>query len=246
MSDKLKPIFCRVGNKAKLIKKILPFIPQHKVYIEPFVGSAAVYFGVTNPGEKRIINDLDKSLIDAYKVLKKGISISEDYLAGNLEEQQKIYDKPIKTEKDKFIHELLNCITFSSQGKGKLYKTGRTFVTKLSKLNEYKQFMKNTTILNQDYKKVIDKYDSADSFFFLDPPYENSDNLYKHSQFNFEELRDKLLNIKGLFLLTLNDSPNIRKIFKDFIIKPILVKATGPTAIGSKDRKELFIMNYEI
>lgn len=52
MSNKLRSFFCRVGSKAKLVKQILPFIPQHKVYVEPFVGSAAVYFAVTNPGEK--------------------------------------------------------------------------------------------------------------------------------------------------------------------------------------------------
>lgn len=195
--------------------------------------------------KKRIINDLDKTLIGAYKVLKKGVSIPEDYLDISLDKKQKIYDKSIKTEKDKLINELLNCSTFGSKGKGKIYKN-TMYINKLSQLDEYKQFMKNTTILNQDYKKVIDKYDSKDTFFFIDPPYENSGDLYENSQFNFEELRDKLLNINGLFLLTLNDSPNIRKIFKDFIIKPILVKASGNMGIGSKDRKELFIMNYEI
>jgi len=106
--------------------------------------------------------------------------------------------------------------------------------------------MKNTTILKQDYKKVIHKYDSPNTFFFLDPPYENSDSLYKDDTIDYEEMADVLNKIKGKFLLTINDSPNIRKIFKDFVIKPILVKGYGYEGIGKKDRKELFIMNYKL
>lgn len=247
MSENLETLFCRIGSKRKLINKILPLIPSHKIYVEPFIGSGAIYFASTTSGDKRIINDLDKQLIDAYKVVKKGVNIDSNYLDVSLNQQQQMFDKKILTDKDKLIKQLLVCGTFGSKGIGKLYKKPN-YNNKLKKLEEYKNFMKNTTILNQDYKKVINTYDSKDTFFFLDPPYENSNDLYKHSDFNFEELRDILININGLFLLTLNDSPNIRKIFKDFIIKPILVKATSniKNSIGSKDRKEIIIMNYTI
>jgi len=47
--------------------------------------------------------------------------------------------------------------------------------------NELKHRLKNTIILNKDYKKLIKEYDSPLTFFYLDPPYEESGNLYTHS-----------------------------------------------------------------
>ena len=85
-------------------------------------------------------------------------------------------------------------------------------------------------------------------FFFIDPPYENTDKtFYNESQFDYEKLAYILKNIKGLFLLTLNDTKNIRNIFKDFIIKKINVKSQGWRNNNKHIvRKELFIMNYTL
>ena len=85
-------------------------------------------------------------------------------------------------------------------------------------------------------------------FFFIDPPYEESKGLYKAFTFDFEELRDVLSKIKGSFMLTLNDSPNIRNIFREFNIKSVVVPAGSKKFgdIGAKDRKELIIMNYNL
>ena len=55
-----------------------------------------------------------------------------------------------------------------------------------------------------------------------------------------------LKNIKGRFLLSINDSPNIRNIFKDFKITSLEVRGAGSKYIGEKNRKELLIKNYYI
>jgi len=33
------------GGKQKLVRTIVGFMPEHKMYVEPFLGGAAVYFG---------------------------------------------------------------------------------------------------------------------------------------------------------------------------------------------------------
>jgi len=55
-----------------------------------------------------------------------------------------------------------------------------------------------------------------------------------------------LKNIKGRFLLSINDSPNTRNIFKDFKITSLQVRGRGGIGkdIGGKARKELLIKNY--
>jgi DNA adenine methylase len=249
MSDnKLSTFFCRIGSKKPIVKDILKLIPDHKVYIEPFIGSGAVFFSLPDYNTKKIINDLDKRLIDGYKILKKGVNIPENYLENkSLDELNNIHKKET-TEKDKLLSVLLDCNTFSSKSgiNNKIYKTS-THKSKLNNLDEYKDVLKNVTILNQDYKKVIDKYDSPSSFFYLDPPYENSENLYKHGSFNFVELADKLKNIKGMFLLSINDSKDIRELFKGFNIKQIKVRGgagENKVGLGTGVRNELLISNY--
>jgi hypothetical protein len=51
--------------------------------------------------------------------------------------------------------------------------------------------------------------------------------------------------VKGKWLMSINDSPNIRRIFKGYFYKAFVVKAKNKVgSIGSKDRKELLISNY--
>jgi DNA adenine methylase len=106
--------------------------------------------------------------------------------------------------------------------------------------------MKNTKVLNQDYASVIKNEDSAGSFIYLDPPYEDSKGLYKESSMDYEKLASILRNVKGKFLMSINDSANIRKIFKGFKITSISVEGAGRTGsdIGTGVRKELLIRNY--
>ena len=83
--------------------------------------------------------------------------------------------------------------------------------------------------------------------FFLDPQYENSDKLYYEDSIDYEEMSIILSNIDGKFMLTINDSPRIRKIFNNFKIRKIRVPpGSGHTKanIGGKFRNELIITNY--
>ena len=52
----MKPIYCRSGSKRSLIKKILPLIPEHTVYVESFIGGGAIYLA-KEPSEYEIINE---------------------------------------------------------------------------------------------------------------------------------------------------------------------------------------------
>jgi len=67
----LKPFFCRQGNKYLIVDLILEHIPDdHKIYVEPFMGSAAVFFNKPL-AEKNVINDLDKVTVQRMRMLKK-------------------------------------------------------------------------------------------------------------------------------------------------------------------------------
>jgi DNA adenine methylase len=240
----MRPPFCRVGSKKPISQKIRNMIPPHKIYVEPFVGSGAIYWD-KNPSDKEVLNDLDKQLMNNYKLLKRTKSGNFRTDLDSVDKIQKYVNKVYKTDADRLLKAVaVSCGTFvTGSGKGGIYRKSNPY-NKLKNINEYQERMKNTTLLSQDYKTVIKNYDGPDTFFFLDPPYEKSTVLYKHGGFDFKRLKDTLTGIKGKFLLTLNDSSYIRDLFSNFKIMGITVKGRGNKGVGMGSRKELIIKNY--
>jgi DNA adenine methylase len=66
--DKVIPLFKWGGGKRQLLKEILPLIPSFSRYYEPFVGGAAVLFGLCP--KKAVVNDVNSELINTYQVVK--------------------------------------------------------------------------------------------------------------------------------------------------------------------------------
>ncbi len=90
------------------------------------------------------------------------------------------------------------------------------------KLDELQERLKNTYIENLDFQKIIEKYDREYTLFFLDPPYYGTAGY--EAEFGIKEqlkLRDILKNIKGKFILTINDCEETRRWHKDFNIKEV-------------------------
>lgn len=245
----LKPIFCRQGSKGWIADKIIKLFPKNYAdltYIEPFVGGGSIYF-FKNKSVKEILNDKDKSLIDGYRLVKKAnIKDIEKYKdRKTLEEYRDFIKETSGNYTDKLAREIVKKNnTFNSLPHTKIYQTKNPYC-KLKNLEKYQERMKNTVLYSWDYRKVINRYDSINTFIYLDPPYEDGDKakVYIHSSFNHKQFADYLKTIKSKWLLSLNDSPTIRELFKDFKIISIQVHK-GNNKNGSLFRNELLIKNY--
>jgi len=270
MVDKELPMaFGRLGSKRRLVPRIRKLIPtkEIKTFVEPFVGNGSVMLGTSfEPGTKLVINDKDSQLITGWKALKSASTAGiEKYnypgAGGNsetdLSKMTAIANSSPSTALGRLVKYMVRSRgTFGGNDptrseKMKVYRAINPYLT-LKKLPDYKAKLKNTTILNKDALSVISQYDGPNTFFYLDPPYEKSakDNIYtatkKDGEFNNEKLAERLRKIKGKFLLSMNDSSAVRRIFKGFKIRgftlaPQQRKAGAP---GSTARKEVFISNY--
>jgi len=116
---------------------------------------------------------------------------------------------------------------------------------------KWSQRLKMVTIENMDFEKLITNYDREESFFYCDPPYVSTESYYKNIKtFDLDDhkrLYRALKQIRGKFLLSYNDTPFIRDLYKDFtIIESGEIQYTlGKNVYGkSKKVRELFIMNY--
>ena len=66
-----------------MLKYILPLIPQHTTYCEPFFGGGAVFFG-KEPSKVEVINDLNTAVGIFYEQLKNNLNALESKIKGTL------------------------------------------------------------------------------------------------------------------------------------------------------------------
>lgn len=254
--DKLSPFFSRVGGKTRLRKRISAIIPKEsKIYVEPFIGAGSVFL-YKRKFEKEVINDLDKGIYEIWLDVKKhGEKIKDMRFIASRDEFNRCKGKKKFSSRRERLYCNLYLSFFSYAQTRKTYignkseKTERfnrdTTGANLKKNAEvYKKRLKNVKIYNKDYEKVVKKYDSKDTFFYLDPPYYSSKEYYKHNTIDPVNMSKILKGIKGKFLLSYDNVPKIRKIFKEagFVIKSI---KTSYKASGQKQGvTELLISNY--
>ena len=63
------PIIPWIGGKRRLAKEIIPLFPEHKCYVEPFCGAAAIFF-LKQPSKTEVINDINGDVINLYRVVQ--------------------------------------------------------------------------------------------------------------------------------------------------------------------------------
>jgi DNA adenine methylase len=242
----MKPFFCRTGSKSLMSSDLINMFPAHKTYVELFLGGGAVFFK-KEPSEYEIINDLDKELMKDYRLIRNSPKDITTYIddLNTFSKISKFYRETQTTKQNILLKSIIKrCNGFGGKPVTNfIYKSSNPF-SKIKNISKYINRLSNTKILSFDYKTIIKRYDSTETFFYLDPPYEGSKKLYDSSYIDYLSMSHILKNIKGKFILSINDSSNIRSIFHMFIIKQITIEPQGQHGIGKNIRKELIIKNF--
>ena len=183
-------ILRRLGNKKKIAHKIIPYFPEHKIYIEPFFGAGGMFFN--KPKAKyNIVNDLDSDVFNLFQVVMN-----------QKEELEKaFYMMPIHSDlldywkKNKEVDPIKKAIRF-------LFLSNFTFLGKMGTLaigdgntkdnlykniNQTNDILKNVWFNNNDCNKFLKVSTSdrvgnkEDIFIYNDPPYLNTVDTYSDS-----------------------------------------------------------------
>ena len=135
--------------------------------------------------------------------------------------------------------------------KGKYKSKYLTFRDKLSKPDWVEHFLKITDVENMDFEDVIKKYDSPESYFYVDPPYWKTENYYSNHDFDrddHERLANTLKDIKGKFSLSYYDFPLLSEWFPknqfNWEMKQFAKAAAAKKGEKQNMGEELLIMNY--
>lgn len=144
----------------------------------------------------------------------------------------------------------LKLLRFSYSSGGKSYASQPFDIRKLFGLiAELQDRMANVVVENQDFETLIKHYDRPDAFFYADPPYFSTEDMYEVG-FGWDDhvrLRDTLKSIKGKFLLSYNDCPEIRELYEGLSIFDFSrTHSMAQRYEAGKEFKELLIGNYDL
>ncbi|MFA7334821.1 MAG: DNA adenine methylase [Kiritimatiellia bacterium] len=249
------------GGKYRLSKRIIPLIPKHTCYVEPFCGAAWVLFK-KEPSKHEVINDLDNELVNFWRVIQNHIQPFLEYfkyavISRKMFDLENRKDPSTLTDLQRAVrYYYLQRLTFAGKSAGRIFAAGPSRPTNLNLLTLEESIIQvhwrlsQVTIENLDACKCIQKYDRPDTFHYVDPPYWDvlQDYAHKFAEDDFTRLRLTLDAVKGKFILSLNDKPDVRRRFKGF--KMIAISTTyssGNTNMSletrGKPRGELLIHN---
>lgn len=248
------------GGKQTLLKYLLPLIPQHKLYCEPFFGGGAVFFAKPK-SEVEVINDINGEIVNFFKVIKTKFPELQKEIKATLHSRE-LYKKAmvVYVNPDLFtdvkrawaLWVLTNqgfAGMIGSWGFGKDDSKEAALANKRDAFTkEYEDRLAKVQVENNNAIKVIQRCDDKETFIYADPPYIGSDQgHYKgYSENDYRELLNALAKVKGKFLLSSYPSKILGTYIKKYKWKVQKVtKSVAVTKHTDKVKTEMIVMNYD-
>lgn len=186
------PLVKWVGGKSRNLKSLLKFLPRNlpQVYVEPFVGSGAVYFTLASLFKSSIINDINPELINTYQEVRDNFDeviahLNECIYDLNFYLKMRNLDREPGLDKLTSLQRCVRFIALSRTCFNGLYRVNKKgyfnvpfgkyvnpVICDEERLRSCSKFLQlnKTEILSVDYTSLLDKI-GPDSFVYIDPPY---------------------------------------------------------------------------
>lgn len=227
------PVLRYYGSKFTLAKWIIRFFPEHRHYVEPFGGAANILL-IKEPSRLETYNDLNDHIVNFFKVLrnrpKELIRLLQltpwartEYErclegcpnASPLEQARMLFFRLWMSYSGEFRSSKGN---FARHNKGK-----RAVYLKLKPENLYAaaRRLQTVQIEKRDALKLIAEMDSADTLFYLDPPYvfstRTKSKSYSHEMKDEDHIRfaELLYSLQGFVILSGYPSEIYKELFED-------------------------------
>jgi DNA adenine methylase len=232
------PVAPYLGGKRNLARRIIERLASipHTTYVEPFVGMGGVFLRRPFRAKAEVINDISGDVANFYRVLQHHYVPLMDILRWQITSRE--HFERLRAANPDTLTDLHRAARFlylqrcafgghvSRQTFGVSVETpGRFDVTKLGPmLDDVHQRLSGVVIERLPYAELISRYDRPTTLFYLDPPYWGCESDYGAGVFSrddFAKLADILAGLRGRFLLSLNDRPEVRKIFRHFRIQQV-------------------------
>lgn len=244
-----------IGGKNRIKKQIVERFPDHDCYVEAFAGGLQVLFEKP-PSRVEAINDLDRDVVNFFRCLQQHPEEVARYLKYAVVSREWFDD--LNKQNPSTITDIqraarffyLQKNAFGGLVKGRHYALKVTGApgfdsTRLPEIFETAhQRLARVQIESLPYDEVIRRFDRPSTLFYCDPPYWKRP--YYNVPFTEEDQRKLahlLQSLKGKFVLSIDDVPEIRKLYRDSKISEIELPYTAQREAG-KRFPELIVTNF--
>lgn len=255
-----------VGGKRLLRKTIIALMPEHKTYVEVFGGGGWVLFG-KDQSDVEVYNDFNPELVNLFRTVRDRLPDFKTRLIFLLSSREEyVRFQRIARTGGEFKSEVDRAIAFyylirNSFGSGILTGWGfspsqppRPLMTK--DLETAADRLRNVYIDNLSFERLITNWDRKETLFYCDPPYrmllDKKGRSYYQCTFSLEDhtrLRDVLRGVAGRVIISYDDHPEVRELYKGFNItetKPVLYTMNRRPGAAERRVSELIITNFEV
>ena len=233
-----RPLAPYIGGKRALARHIVPRIDAgaHDLYAEPFVGLGGIFLRRTKPARVEAINDRSADVVTLFRIARHHPQALLEDLRWQLVSRadfQRLMALDPGTLTDvqraaRFV--ALQRMCYGGKVLSRVFpartKPARSFTA--SDLDEaitaLHQRLARVAIEWLDFEEFIGRYDRPDALFYLDPPYYGVEYYYGRELFvrdDYSRLCTVLSRLKGQFIMSINDHPDVRAIFGQYRIEEI-------------------------
>lgn len=226
-------------------------------YIEVFGGAAWVLFR-KQPESFEVYNDFNSNLVNLFRVVKSEPEALIEELDWTLnsrvdfEELKAMFANKAEMGDVERAANFFRLIKLSYGSKCDNFGGNPVVLERRFPAirNAHRRLAQGVIIENKDFEALIRQYDRADAFFYLDPPYFGTEDYYHDVGFTKDDhlrLFDALSGITGKFLLSYNDDPFIRGLYKGYPTEATTrLSSLAQCYEGGAQYPEVFIANYDM
>jgi len=255
----MSSFFPWMGGKSRLAARMAAILPEHRCYVELFAGAANLLFAKER-SKTEVINDINSDLVNLFRVVRWHPREFIAELRLGLHSRQAFTDyraQPGLTDIQRAARTWFILKT-AFGGRGGTDSpafgygtTGRAHFRRsvFAAIRRCHRRLDGVYVEHLDFSECIRRYDRPHTCFYCDPPYLDAAEYVNH--FDIEKhraLAAQLRDIEGGFLVSINNHPKVRQMYKGFTMRTVPVKysVSRDKSPKARDRKELVIANYPL
>ena len=252
-----QPLAPWLGGKKYLAARIIQRIEAvpHRCYAEPFCGMGGVFLRRSQRPKAEVVNDIDGEIVNLFRIIREHpqeLARQFDWIVASRREFRRLLDIQPETLTDiqcaaRFA--ALQRLRFSGVPRTTgmsmtAYHPARLTAHRMRRLiAAAHRRLQGVHIECLDWAVFLERYDREFVLFYIDPPYWGHETDYGRGLFergDFARMATMLDKLKGRFILSLNDTPETREMFKGFRIEAVTTRYSA-NAKATRRAGELLI-----
>jgi DNA adenine methylase len=242
--------FNQWGGSAKYAKKLAERLPDHDRYVEPFCGSAALFFA-KEPADEEVLADADPDVVFAHRFIQrldKGSFAALERFPWKVSRTgfKRARECEPRSDAERFWKLAYgrqcawggksNMSGFSTIHEGQTYD--------IEELWRFQERLKGARLVTKDWKETLAECDGAGTLFFIDPPYVEEWDM--ENGIPPEDIATEVAKLKGDYVIAYTDSARARRALRK-VGRPFKMRFLEARHAGLwKTRSRLFVASCKL